>query len=480
MRRKKTKQFQVTALLIITLCFMAIGYSLLSARITINGTANFMGDWSIQITSITSKTTGLASNKVEPSGIGTTSAIFNVDIYKPGDKIEYTITMENKGSVDAIVSEVTLSGNDSEDVNFTAEGIARGNVIGISESLTFKVIVEYKSNATTVITGTKNLIVDLEIVQKEGSNIKEVEQVLPIEPVQTITTTVGGLTVEVVETGDGLYTDSTESGKYIYRGANPNNYITFNNEVWRILSVEANGTMKIVKSESIDSMQWDAKNTRSSSTSTYCTNASDFGCNAWAATSNLVGAPSEFKVYKPTGATTDANVYSGTVTQAASLNTYLNNTYYNTIGTDKKYIVAGNFYVGSPGTTADDTDDIATNTSQEKQYTWNGKVGLIQVTDYLKTSTDSTCTTLKAASNYQNPGCETTNWLKPSSGWMWTISPDANPGRFGVWYVISDGYVNSVSAYNIRGVRPAVYLSSNIHLSGTGEQGENSYKIMES
>ena len=233
-------------------------------------------------------------------------------------------------------------------------------------------------------------------------------------------------------------------------------------------------------------MKWDAPKTRSSSTSTYCTNASAGGCNAWAATTNLVGAPSEFKVYNPTGATTDANVYSGTVTQDSSLNTYLNNTYYNTIGTDKKYIVSGNFYVGSPGGVDEssheitDEDDIATNTSQEKQYTWNGKVGLIQVTDYLKTSTDSTCTTLNAAFNSQNPGCGTTNWLKSSSGAYWTISPFANSNHLTVLSVDSAGGVSAGAAEFSYGARPAVYLSSNIHLIGTGEQGENSYKIAES
>ena len=35
---------------------------------------------------------------------------------------------------------------------------------------------------------------------------------------------------DVVDSGDGLYKDEYETGRYIYKGANPNNYITFNNE----------------------------------------------------------------------------------------------------------------------------------------------------------------------------------------------------------------------------------------------------------
>ena len=53
-------------------------------------------------------------------------------------------------------------------------------------------------------------------------------------------------------------------------------------------------------------------------------------CNAWAATSNLVGTPSEFTMYSPNGnSSIDLTTYSGTVTQDASINTFLNGEYYN-------------------------------------------------------------------------------------------------------------------------------------------------------
>lgn len=48
----------------------------------------------------------------------------------------------------------------------------------------------------------------------------------------------GGITTSG---GDGLYKDVYESGRYIYKGVNPNNYITFNGEEagWRIISLES-------------------------------------------------------------------------------------------------------------------------------------------------------------------------------------------------------------------------------------------------
>ena len=42
----------------------------------------------------------------------------------------------------------------------------------------------------------------------------------------------------IVTSGDGLYKDVTEEGRCIYRGSNPDNYIKFNNELWRIIRSE--------------------------------------------------------------------------------------------------------------------------------------------------------------------------------------------------------------------------------------------------
>lgn len=64
--------------------------------------------------------------------------------------------------------------------------------------------------------------------------------------------------VPIVTSGDGLYIDDIEC-RYFYKGANPNNYITFNNEQagWRIMSIECDGTIKIVRINSIGNMRWD-------------------------------------------------------------------------------------------------------------------------------------------------------------------------------------------------------------------------------
>ena len=56
---------------------------------------------------------------------------------------------------------------------------------------------------------------------------------------------------------DELYKDEHEDIRYY--GANPNNYVSFNNELWRIIGV-IDGKIKIIRNESIGNMPWDTSN----------------------------------------------------------------------------------------------------------------------------------------------------------------------------------------------------------------------------
>ncbi len=69
------------------------------------------------------------------------------------------------------------------------------------------------------------------------------------------------ITDNVVTEGDGLYADSYEEGRYIYRGQNPNNYIMFNDELWRIIAKETDGTYKIIKNDVLATREFDVPTT---------------------------------------------------------------------------------------------------------------------------------------------------------------------------------------------------------------------------
>ena len=51
------------------------------------------------------------------------------------------------------------------------------------------------------------------------------------------------LVSNVVESGQGLY---NYNGSYIFRGENPNNYVTLNDRKWRIIGLDANNNIKII------------------------------------------------------------------------------------------------------------------------------------------------------------------------------------------------------------------------------------------
>ena len=101
---------------------MVVVYAAFNTRLTINGTGNITSTWNIEITSITSNITGSAYNITEPSYNGT-SATFNAGLIKPGDKIEYNITVVNHGSIDAIINEVQAETKGSSVILYSLEGI---------------------------------------------------------------------------------------------------------------------------------------------------------------------------------------------------------------------------------------------------------------------------------------------------------------------------------------------------------------------
>jgi len=63
-----------------------------------------------------------------------------------------------------------------------------------------------------------------------------------------------GVDISLVNKGSGLY--DGENGFYVYKGENPNNYISFNDEVWRIMSI-GDDYIKIIKKDSLDDMEFD-------------------------------------------------------------------------------------------------------------------------------------------------------------------------------------------------------------------------------
>ena len=274
---------------------------------------------------------------------------------------------------------------------------------------------------------------------------------------------IGGVKVTPVTEGDGLYEDEYEEGRYIYRGQDPDNYITFNNETWRIISKEADGTYKIIRNDVLSNRAFDERNHRSTDNNSYCTSPR-YGCGVYAAVSGTFSSPSGSQ--------------SGTVTEDSSIKIYLNDDYYvnNINSTAKDQMISHSFNIGAVeylDQSGAEADSIEKNIAGEKMYTWTGNVGLANVSDILRASTNPLCTSATTSS-----ACNSNYLLdkgEASTLYYWTInaySRESGGYSRNAWF----GGANSSLAYvdgNFASIssnapRPVVFLKSDTTLLGSG------------
>ncbi len=300
-----------------------------------------------------------------------------------------------------------------------------------------------------------------------------------------------------------LVEDPNETGRYIYRGANPCNYLTLGSDAYRIMSIESDGTLKVIKTAPIGSKIFDpgysskitvtgatkatstTTGTRYSSVSTdycYVSFASNSnGCKVWGSADTMRDSNGTLlkdtaggaKMPKEAGSSTTYNLPA----DEAYINYYLNNEYLNSLSY-KELIETHSFDVGPVASTSGQS--LVTDISQAHAYTWQGKVGLMTVIDYVKANTNtSLCGTVylntRSAGNYAT--CKTTNWLVPASGWLWTMSPRSLSDPYRVWYGYSNGSLDIGFAHNTFDVRPVLYLSSDIKIEGNGTSTSDAYTI---
>jgi len=466
------KKYVILGSLCALVLTLAVGYAAFNAVLNIKGTTNINSNWDVKITGIEKiESKGATDNEGSPSydNISGLSATFNTNFTTPGDYATYKIEITNNGSLDALLSNIKVPENTNNDIIFYLNKNQNNEDIpgALTQNSTLFKTGETGNIGYVYVTVLYKDYEDQQTAQEKTSNMTIT---FDFEQATGNGGTIGGQTAAdklietAVTTGDGLYKDEYENGRYVYKGANPNNYITFNNETWRILAVETDGTIKIMKKDSIGDRAWDTENAttgRNNANNTYCQISSGtyIGCNAWS---------------KMEGTWTNANK-TGTVTQDASLNTYLNNDYYNTLSSEAQVLIQTHSW--GIGTVTWNNTDLAAQIESENGTTWNGEIGLMSLSDYIRANTNTEqCGNYKLNnSNYSI--CKTTNYIVPSSGYLWTISPSASNSN-SVFFVLSDGDVGHTDANTSAiGVVPALYLTSNITLEGEGTES-NPYTIV--
>ena len=280
---------------------------------------------------------------------------------------------------------------------------------------------------------------------------------------------------------------------YRYIGSSPNNYITYNDEVWRIIGV-FDGRIKIIRNDSIGNMYWDYK--KSGVGSSVFNN----GSNDWSDSQLMYMLnPTSYKlkdgyssdgtyIYDRSGniiyqlGCKPASIASGVTSYSCTTNTWvLNSTALSQIS-EVTYYLGGTVYNStSHFGTAEDiyTWERGTKVYNGRPKKWTGLVGLMYPSDYAYTfanGVDDKCysDTNKCRSN--TGGSPNSSWLYKSSTNQLTVSPSST--TYFVFGVENKGGVFYGDTNTDRGVRPVLYLRSDIKLQGSGGS-DDPYEIIE-
>ena len=291
---------------------------------------------------------------------------------------------------------------------------------------------------------------------------------------------------EETRTSNGLKKDNTEDENIRYYGSDPNNYVRFNNELWRIIGVFGNN-VKLVRSESLGNLSWDSSESSVNG---------GYGVNEWSQADLQVylnkmyyggtsvtcyGGSKNSTTTCPTGTIDETSKslidYHTWNTGAPNHSTLYNSTTksYDTVEFYKAERGNKNGKICSSGSYCNDT---VTRTTE-----WTGYIGLPYVTDWAYASGENICETnmnkgyFAGASSpdeaFANAVCKNNNWMNYGSTYndtTWFMSPDANPNLANnVWFVYGAGAAEYDIAANSNAAVPSIYLKSNVLIeSGTG------------
>ncbi len=441
--RTRQKQRIIIGTLCAVIIGLAVGYAVLSQQLTINGTGGIASDFNVLFTDIVEGTMNGATT-INKQITDSTTATFTIDLSKPGASGEYLITVENRGTIDAYVESISgideANSTEPTDITFSIEDLAVYDRLVVDESKVFKVKVNWNGSSTSIPNTNKDLTLSITFAQDTG-NIPEPsaetagEYLINNKLSSDITTSPTNGLFAIDNTGE--LTISTTPREYRYIGANPDNYIQFNNELWRIIGI-FDGQLKIIRNESLGDMAWDDQDEQN-----------PYGENDW---------------------------------NKASLQTYLNDDYYGTIALEDQAKIDNDYVWKLGGSTWENVTaqmfyerERGTEVYEGRPTEWTGSIALMYPSDYgFSTSGGSTmnrnsCMSKKIIEWWMSAEeCYTNSWLYDSNKWQWTLTPTVSDSRY-VFYIDVGGYVDINNANRENTIRPTLYLSPTVEIaSGTG------------
>ena len=350
--------------------------------------------------------------------------------------ISYNPNSESTFTQDGVTYAITLDGANTN--SFPSKGMYRADVT--CENATGKWLYDEWQLAIEDIT-SDNITCDIDFTTISQTNLNNY---------------IIGLSGSEQGTGQVV----NENG-YRYEGKDPNNYIWFNNELWRIIGVfdenshgvSGQNLVKIIRNDSIGGLAWHKSDTNDW-TAAILMNLLN---GAYLNSENGTGGEYCYGYEKSVGANCDYT------------ETGINDTY-------RPMIENVTWYLGGYSSTSATAEafygyERGTTVYSGRPTTTTGYIGLMYPSDYGYSVLSSSCARTTNLGSYNNATCAGQSWLY-GQGYEWTITPDSSD-RFYVFRVDYDGYLDSEFASAGSAARPVLYLDSSVYvIDGTGTQSD--------
>ena len=277
--------------------------------------------------------------------------------------------------------------------------------------------------------------------------------------------------IHTSQTTSGLDIDDTADYNLRYMGAKPNNYISFNNETWRIIGVfnvydtETNQNeklVKIIRNTSLGEYVWDTSASNDNS---------GWGKNDW----TQADLKNELNIdyidtSKTSGTTTWYNGYSNLKTADYDYSNNIKSNYIDKIATIQWNLGTINYGIGALN---------SYNKERSGSLTWNGKIALMYPSDYSYASTNTSCREdmFNKSEGNETGVCASENWLHNSQLTQLTLATGSNDNST-IFTIGNGGVDQSLPGYNIDiSVRPVLYLKSSVKITGGTGTATDPYTI---
>ena len=158
-KKKKKNNLVVAAIILLLLVAITIGYAGLSTTLNINGTTSISKvEWDIHFENLEEKAGSVTAFK--PAAIvGDKRTVVNygVNFVNPGDFYEFKVDVVNRGTLDAVITDVIKAGLTDEYakyLNYTVtyengQTITEGNELKAGASTTYVVRVEFDDSSSS-------------------------------------------------------------------------------------------------------------------------------------------------------------------------------------------------------------------------------------------------------------------------------------------------------------------------------------------